>query len=213
MDASVLYPLPSTQPSGVCNVEVNYRDNMREYTLKIDLGCGFYPKEGYIGIDNYHGSRSQQETGRIPDIVCDLNVEPIPFGDNSVDEVHSCHFLEHVDISRMLDEIFRVLKPQGIFVSILPWALSNSGLYPGHTAFYTDEWWRINKQVTDLFVLTEFRYRKSRTYINMPDSLKSILPFELAKNILVNACDEFVVVAHPKKGYWPHDLPLIESEY
>lgn len=187
---------------------------MRESELiRIDLGCGAYPKDGYIGIDNFYGSRSQHVTGKGPDIVCDLCSEPIPFVNDSVDEVHSCHFLEHVDISRMLDEIYRVLKPNGIFVAVLPWALSNAGLYPGHTAFYTDEWWRLNKQVNDLFILTEFRYRKSKTYSSLDKGLKALFPFDIARNVLVNACDEFVVVGHPKKGYWASDLPLIESDY
>lgn len=82
--------------------------------VQIDLGCGAYPKRGYIGIDNWHGVRSQKETGNGPDIVCDLSVSPIPFNDSTVDEVHSSHFLEHVDISRMIDEAWRVLKPTGI---------------------------------------------------------------------------------------------------
>jgi SAM-dependent methyltransferase len=181
--------------------------------VRIDLVCGFYPKPGYIGIDNLYGARSQVETGKEPDIVCDLSIEPIPFAENSVDEVHSCHFLEHVDISRMLDEIFRVLKPQGMFVAVLPYALSNAGLYPGHTAFYTDEWWRANKQVNDLFLLTEFRFRKSEIYKRLSLMHRMFFPFSLARNILVNACDEFVVIGHPKKGFWPSTLPLAESDY
>lgn len=71
--------------------------------VQIDLGCGAYPKLGYIG-NNWYGIRSQKETGNGPDMVCDLAVSPIPFDNSAVDEVRSSHFLEHVDISRMLDE-------------------------------------------------------------------------------------------------------------
>jgi SAM-dependent methyltransferase len=181
--------------------------------VKIDLGCGAYPKPGYIGIDNWYGVRSQQETGSGPDIVCDLSVSPIPFDDNTVDEVHSSHFLEHVDISRMLDESWRVLKPKGIFVAIMPWGLSSAGLYPGHTAFYTDQWWRINAQVKSQFILTEFRFRKSEFYNSLQRQIQEIFPFDVARNVLMNACDEFVIVAHPKKGYWAEDLVCKYSVY
>lgn len=184
-----------------------------DHLVRIDLGCGNYPKDDYIGIDNLYGQRSQNETGRGPELICDLSREPIPFEAGEVDVVHSSHFLEHVDIGRMLDECFRVLRPTGMFVAVLPWAFSAAGMYPGHNAFYTDQWWRVNKQVADLFVLTEFRYRRSAFYQTLPKTVTALFPFPLARNVLMNACDEFVIVAHPRKGYWADTLPLKESDY
>jgi ubiquinone/menaquinone biosynthesis C-methylase UbiE len=65
------------------------------------------------------------------DIVCDLD-NGFPFlPDNSVDEIHSFHFLEHVkDLNFMIAEIYRVLKKGGI----------NSGTVPyfGNPYFYSD---------------------------------------------------------------------------
>lgn len=65
------------------------------------------------------------------DIVCDLD-EGFPFlEDESIDEIHSFHFLEHVkDLNFMMAEIYRVLKKGGI----------NSGTVPyfGNPYFYSD---------------------------------------------------------------------------
>jgi len=48
------------------------------------------------------------------DIVCDLN-NGFPFiPDNSIDEIHSSHFMEHVnDFGLLMKEIYRILKPNG----------------------------------------------------------------------------------------------------
>ena len=52
--------------------------------LKVDIGGGLFPKEGYMTID--------QEGG---DITCDLN-EGIPLPDNSVGVINASHVIEHL---------------------------------------------------------------------------------------------------------------------
>lgn len=71
--------------------------------MKIDIGCGRFKKDGFIGIDILP----------IPgvDYVVDLRKERLPFADNSVDEVFTHHFLEHLgieDVVKMMEEIHRV---------------------------------------------------------------------------------------------------------
>lgn len=75
--------------------------------LRLHLGCGRNPKEGFINIDMYD----------IPgvDLVHDLSKFPWPFEDNSVDEIFSSHFLEHFsgsDFSLIMQECYRILKPK-----------------------------------------------------------------------------------------------------
>lgn len=73
---------------------------------KLNLGCGDRKISGYVNVD---------VCGE-PDIVCDLSVFPWPFADNSADEIFSSHFLEHVeDFDRTIWEIYRILKPGGLF--------------------------------------------------------------------------------------------------
>src|SRR5689334_19666962 len=74
----------------------------------LELGCGPSPTiKNAITVDmlDIEGV----------DIVCDLD-KGFPFlADNSIDEIHSFHFLEHVkDVNVMMAEIYRVLKPGGI---------------------------------------------------------------------------------------------------
>jgi hypothetical protein len=76
-----------------------------EKPIKIDIGCGVRKKDGFIGIDfmGFNGV----------DIIVDLTKERLPFKENSVDEVWSNHFLEHLvieDVCKVMEEIHRVCK-------------------------------------------------------------------------------------------------------
>jgi SAM-dependent methyltransferase len=90
----------------------------------LELGCGPSPTiAGAITVD-------MLDIDGV-DLVCDLD-RGFPFlEDNSIDEIHSFHFLEHVkDLNFMMTEIYRVLKPGG----------KNSGAVPyfGNPYFYSD---------------------------------------------------------------------------
>ena len=79
---------------------------MEENKLKIDIGCGKNKKEGYIGIDIDPESNADVFASA-------LN---LPFDDNSVDEVHSRHMVEHLnpdEAEKFFNEIYRVLKIGG----------------------------------------------------------------------------------------------------
>lgn len=80
---------------------------------KLNLGCGYDVKEGYINID--------AKDGRGVDLVLDLNDCKLPFDDNSVDEIYMAHILEHIiDRYKFIMECYRVLKPKGIILIKLP---------------------------------------------------------------------------------------------
>lgn len=55
--------------------------------LKLDLGCGEFPKEGFEGVDLYTEAAKHR---------VDLYQFPWPWADNSVDEIHCSHFIEHI---------------------------------------------------------------------------------------------------------------------
>jgi predicted SAM-dependent methyltransferase len=81
--------------------------------LRLNCGCGEYPLEGYINIDADQGVR--------PDIVAVL--PPIPYADESIDEIYAGHFIEHLDYESgklFLRECYRVLKPGGKLGVIVP---------------------------------------------------------------------------------------------
>lgn len=86
---------------------------------RLDLGCGKNKrKDGeWIGVD------SRDFDG--VDVVHDLT-QPWPWEDNSVDEAHSSHFVEHLTAEQrvhFVNELYRVLKPGAKAAIIVPhWA-------------------------------------------------------------------------------------------
>lgn len=57
---------------------------------------------------------------------CELTLDlsqPLPFPDNCVDMIYSCHLLEHFrypDLMKLLHECLRILKPGGVFSAAVP---------------------------------------------------------------------------------------------
>jgi len=96
--------------------------------IKLDLGCGLNKKEGYIGVDAmpYPGV----------EYICDVD-KGIPFKDNSVDEIYTSHFLEHVkDFQFVMEEIWRVMKPNGVVEIIVPHWASSLAYSEYHVRFF-----------------------------------------------------------------------------
>lgn len=79
--------------------------------LKLDLGCGPHPREGFTGVDSL-------DFGNVDIVKHDLRETPWPFEDNSVSEATCTHFLEHLtnfndkwERVRFFNELWRVLVP------------------------------------------------------------------------------------------------------
>lgn len=82
--------------------------------MKLNLGCGSKIMEGYRNFDLYP----------VNDMVefLDLNKLPLPFADNSIDEIVLCHVLEHLSCNpfNFISECRRILKPGGVLNVTLP---------------------------------------------------------------------------------------------
>jgi ubiquinone/menaquinone biosynthesis C-methylase UbiE len=81
--------------------------------MKLDIGCGKNKKAGFLGVDINSGEQV--------DFVMD--VQKLEFEDNSIDEIFSRRCIQHVeDDKKAFREVFRVLKPNGIFtLEIASW--------------------------------------------------------------------------------------------
>lgn len=111
--------------------------------ISVDIGCGSnkHPEAKY-GIDCMS----------LPgvDYVCDLESEPLPFSDNSVDVVYSRHSLEHIqNLEHILREIVRVSKPGAIVHVVVP-HFSNTLGYSDYThkrffGYYTFDYFSRDK--------------------------------------------------------------------
>lgn len=87
---------------------------------KLDLGCGGKKREGFIGVDQYPMEGV--------DVVLNIGVDPWPWKDGSVEEIHASHFLEHLTAPQrvhFMNEAFRVMKEGARATVITPHWASN----------------------------------------------------------------------------------------
>lgn len=109
------------------------------------LGCGNRATKPlrfqYIPQDFLNVTRLDIDPDCKPDVLHDLNVLPLPFPDNSFDEIHAADILEHTGqqgdwkfFFAQFSEFWRILKPGGYFIGACPkwdsyWAWAD----PGHS--------------------------------------------------------------------------------
>jgi len=92
--------------------------------MKLNLGCGRFPMEGYVNVDGAPAVR--------PDVLHDLNVFPYPFPPGSAEEVHASHVLEHLaDPFAAVAEWARLLAPAGRMIVRVP-HFSRGFTHPDH---------------------------------------------------------------------------------
>lgn len=122
--------------------------------MKLDIGCGINKQAGFIGVD------ALKLEG--VDVVYDVRQTPWPWDENTVEEVHSSHFLEHLTSDervKFFNELYRVMKV-GAQARIITPGWSHSCAYgdPTHqwppvsewAVFYLNRSWRlVNAPHTD----------------------------------------------------------------
>ena len=111
--------------------------------LRIDLACGNNKLDGWWGVDVVDTDAADQ--------VVDLEVFPWPWDDDSVDALHSSHYVEHTPMQRpdgrdglvaFMDEAWRILKPDGEFKIAHPYCMSTRAFQdPYHRRFIPEATW------------------------------------------------------------------------
>lgn len=100
-----------------------------EQTASLDLGCGVKPKNPFHAHQVFGIDFAENVTQRIS--AADLALEPIPHPNNNFDFVTAFDFIEHIPrivyvpqkrfpFVELVDEVWRVLKPGGMFLSHTP---------------------------------------------------------------------------------------------
>lgn len=118
-------------------------------TKTLDLGCGPNPKNPFNADEIYGVDVREDLENNIKK--ADLAIEPIPFDDDSFDYVSAHDFLEHIPriayiphrrncFVEVMNEIYRVLKPDGIFLSFTPaYPRAEAFRDPTHVNIITEE--------------------------------------------------------------------------
>ncbi len=115
----------------------------------LDLGCGEVPRNPFQA-EHFYGIDIRENLGNGIK-AADLVISPIPFESNTFDRVTAFDFIEHIPriiyapdkkfpFVNLMNEIWRVLKPDGIFLSSTPiYPFSPAFRDPTHVNFITDE--------------------------------------------------------------------------
>jgi len=81
--------------------------------MKLNIGCGYQYKSGYINIDAYNKSVADKTD----------NVEKLKYKSNSVQHIQAKQFIEHLGFFKTiysLAEWYRILKPRGTIILETP---------------------------------------------------------------------------------------------
>ncbi|MCD6218585.1 methyltransferase domain-containing protein [bacterium] len=137
--------------------------------FKLDIGCGFNKKDGFIGIDRSNNVGA--------DYVLDIEREQFPFDDSSVSEIYCAHLVEHLsDLISFMNECYRVLKPDGLMTILAPYYTAiQASQDPTHVryinertfCYFTDEYLG-NGATFEYGINSKFEIEStSYTYINL----------------------------------------------
>lgn len=112
--------------------QINASENTMSEPLRIDLGCGTWKPEGFIGVDISPSPNV--------DVVANLN-RRFPFSDNSAEIIRAHDVVEHLDNRiHTMNELWRISKPDGLIDIRVP-STDGRGAFqdPTHVSF-----WNIN---------------------------------------------------------------------
>ena len=155
--------------------------------LKIDLGCGDNKRKDFIGVDKVDLQGV--------DIVCDIDKGSLPLDDNSVEEIFSMHFMEHVDdVVAVMEELWRVSKNGARIVIAVPYFTSVGAFRdPTHKHFFTYEtfdYFTDSNRVPTFYSKAKFKIVKKRILFYPSNSnfygklrFAHMLPFQFIANL------------------------------
>jgi SAM-dependent methyltransferase len=137
--------------SWVSNIQTSLGNNNNKIGEKsaLDLGCGAYIQNEFHAEKIFGIDIERHEDPRI--IKRNLALQSIPFRKNTFDYITAYDFIEHVPRSitrlknrycfvELMNEIWRVLKPGGVFLSLTPAFPSPKAFQdPTHVNFITEE--------------------------------------------------------------------------
>jgi predicted SAM-dependent methyltransferase len=108
------------------NIPKALHEDSRKGELKVQLGAaGDSALLGWLNIDIVGGRAIRTKSGPIPaELSMSIASNPLPMADDSCSYVYAAHTMEHIrfpdDASFVFGEVFRVLRPGGVFRIVVP---------------------------------------------------------------------------------------------
>ncbi len=144
--------------------------------MKLNLGCGFDYREGWLNLDVDHLEKV--------DIVHDVNNIPLPFEDDKFEYILCKDILEHVDLIPVLNDLHRILKKNGILRIRVPHFTSISNYDdPTHQNQFSVR--------TFNYFVKDFRYSYNRNVKNF-SKISKIIRFHKKQNFLMKFVYKFL---------------------
>lgn len=144
---------------------------MTNNITKIDIGCGMQKIPTFYGIDKNPNSQA--------DLILDFIKEKLPFDDNSIEEIICRDVIEHItyhDMVNLMNEIWRVLKPNGIAQIDTVYGIDNWLKHPNH----------VRPILQNQFDYFKAVMKESPTFNNMRESDGIISVFDVSQKMFYN---------------------------
>ena len=179
----------------------------------LDLGCGrgeFLRGLVRCGLNGYGVDSSKEAKSICPEaeiLQSDLRNEPLPYEDNSFDYVFSKSVLEHFYYpEELVQEIFRILKPGGLVITMVPdWESA-------YKTFYDDYTHRTPFTVIslrDIFIINGFNNVKVEKFRQIP--FLWTMPWLHPFSVLVAMVTPKLLKQHSKFVTFSKEVMLLSS--
>jgi SAM-dependent methyltransferase len=153
------------------------RFNMKIGQKFLDIGCGRGEfLNGFIscGIEGYGLDRSRAAEKYFPDVklsIADLEKDNLPYENDYFDIIYSKSVIEHFhNPERLVEEIYRVLKPGGLVVTLCPaWEYN----YRNYFEDYTHRTPFMLPSLRDIFLIHDFDNVETEFFRQLPSVWKS----------------------------------------
>lgn len=179
--------------------------------LRIDLACGNNCKPGFIGIDISPDTQAQY--------ICNLEEYPwqwvtveefnrtdyafklIP--ENSVGEIFSSHYIEHVsDIKAFMEELYRIMIPDGIVTFIAPYYSSvramqdftHKRFISENTFLYWDKEWIKANGLQHYNINCDFKATSIKYYYSPEWNNRAEIAKEYARKYYINVVMDMEII-------------------
>lgn len=160
----------------------------RNVLKKLNLGCGTDIMEGWVNLD----------IAALPgvDVVHDIQKSPLPFADDSFDEILCNDVLEHVEYAPVLKEIARILAPGGVVHIRVPHFTSrNNYVDPTHRSRFSAGTW-------EFFIRGTHAWKKRQYYFDFTFSKIANIHIDFEKKssryFFYNRLVEYLVNIKPR---------------
>ena len=179
----------------------------------LEIGCGRGEfLHGFIGcgVKGYGVDRSRAAEKYCPEAelsICDLENDGLPFKDNFFDVIYSKSVIEHFYYpERLVQEIYRVLKPGGLVITMCPdWEFN----YRIYFEDYTHRTPFMQSSLRDIYIIHGFNDVRVEQFRQLPILWRELGPWLLPVAEMTRIFAPQLLKAHSKWVRFSKEIVLL----